>query len=284
MNSTGFTETFGWDYLPKKLAEYMGTPAFIFAYVILVLIMLVLKNKEWKEIFVYPFILQILTVFNPILLHFLIPKLRLNSRYYRFFWILPAALVMGFFCVWILSKIRYRILKCIVLALALGSICYAGFPHRIYYRDEEPLEWPFVLEKENEYKVPDFVIELDEIIHSEGKENPLVVYGYREQHFMRQYDGKVRSVFKRNDTHVLPSYIPEEVQEIMVSDDYKEILRLLVIFGNQPDGEKFAEALDALDVDYIILDNNVNGNADYAKNLGYECIGNADSRYVFKVK
>ncbi|MGI6094983.1 MAG: hypothetical protein ACOYBL_06070 [Lachnospiraceae bacterium] len=137
--------------------------------------------------------------------------------------------------------------------------------------------------KENEYKIPNYIVELSDILHSEGLEEPIVVYGYTEQLFLREYDGRVRSVFARNDTLSMQIYAEEEIEEIMASDRYKDKLWMLVFQGCHPEKEILDEALEVLNVDYMVLNNSVNGNGDYAMELGYECIGNVENRYVFRI-
>lgn len=281
MYSVDFTEAFDWDYLLRTWLEYCGTPAFMVVYIIILLILLIQKNRTWREVFVYPFLIQLLTVFNIFLLDFLIPKLSLTTRYYRFFWILPVSVLLGIFCVWMISKIRVRVCKAVVLFLFIGGILYVGYPCRAYNYDS--VGWPSMSAKENEYKIPNYIVELSDILHSEGLEEPIVVYGYTEQLFLREYDGRVRSVFERNDTLYMQTYSEEEMEQILASDRYKDKLWLLVFQGRHLEKEVLDEALEALNADYIVLDNSVNDNADYAMDLGYECIGNAENRYVFRV-
>lgn len=273
-----FTDKYDWDFLGKVLAEYKGTWIFLAAYVAMVLIYLLQKNRQLREIFVYPFLIQLLTVYNIFILDPLIPKLGLTTRYYRFLWILPVVPVIGIFSVWLLQKVTYKAAKPVLFCFITAGIIAVGFNHRILQTEG----WPSNMKLENSYKVPDEIIEVSALLHSEGVKDPVVIYGYQEILLMRGYDASIISPIGREDIINLRPYTLEEVNQVFDSDRYAEQLKLYAIYGHQMERAVFEKAVKALEVDYMVLEKDSNISS-YTKHLGYECIGETHGRSVYRI-
>ena len=107
--------------------------------------------------------------------------------YYRFFWMLPVTLVLAYTAVQIydLCHEKYRIYAAIGLTLVMilgGDFVYNN--------------WRYT-KAENAYHVPQKVVELCDLMHTEGRE-VLAIFPMELMQYVRQYDSTICLPYGRN--------------------------------------------------------------------------------------
>lgn len=119
--------------------------------------------------FLYYLVFLALTVYNPVLVKYVIPKVHFESEYYRFIWILPVIPGAAYYAVRIVEAVRFRWLKAVTALILAAVIVTTGTPVPGIAKD-------YVM-AENIYKVPNELRSVCDVIHQDcDKEQPKVVF------------------------------------------------------------------------------------------------------------
>ena len=86
----------GIGYLLKCLNMYTGGTGFFAMYLIAVAFILIKGDRRERELFLYPAVVLILTVFNPVVPIVLDRIFDVSSEYYRLFWIAPVIVAVPY--------------------------------------------------------------------------------------------------------------------------------------------------------------------------------------------
>lgn len=129
-----------------------------------------------------------------------------EELYYRFFWMLPMTLTIAYalVCVYHLYQGRYQ--KAVFVLLAATVMLCGDFVYD---------NWRYT-KAQNQYHVPQSVVEICDLIHAEGRE-VMAVFPSELMQYVRQYDGTICMPYGRN---VLVSdwKINHELNDIMEAE------------------------------------------------------------------
>ena len=271
-----------WLFLFRVLSIYKGSWLFIGLYIAALAMLCLRNNKKLKEIFCYPFLVQLLTIFNIFILQFFIPKFDLTLRYYRFFWILPIGILLGLLSMALLERMKRRLLQGFMFVVLLISMVWSSTEVAVYKRENVPN----LAELKNELKVPVETIYISKIIHSEGIKNPVVIYDFMDILTMRQYDASIISPIGRedilDDAISQRKYSLEEIQKVYQAEDYVTKMKLFVAYGEPMKPEILEQALKALRVDYMVLTRYSPASNNIAS-LGFKSVGSYGDKIVYRV-
>lgn len=135
-----------------------------------------------------------LTVFNILIMRYVVVLLKLEDEYYRFLWLLPVTVLIGYAATHFTVRWQSRIARTAALAGLTAVIVFTG---------KTVLARGFTL-AENLYKVPDEVIQICEVIHEDsGAENPKVITEFDLAVLVNQYDPSVSLEISYGDVPTL---------------------------------------------------------------------------------
>jgi len=183
----------GWRFVLTCLERYQGEGWF-FLWFLAGLIYLWWSDRkagtEEKEIsqrsmirWSIPYVIVLaLTVFNVVLMRFVVSKLGMEDEYYRFIWLLPVTVVTGFAAARVVVRRRSWWMQMALIAALSAVMLFTG---------KTILGRGFSL-AENLYKVPSEVIEISEIIHEDSdEENLKVIAEFDLVVLLNQYDPSI---------------------------------------------------------------------------------------------
>ena len=233
------------EYLFKCLEKYNGSTGFLVLFFVMLIFVAVYADDRVKRIFVPLSVIMVLTVYNP-LFPFLLTKItKIDSEYYRFFWITPVVVLVPYvFTKLILAiidgKIKNKapiiVLALLVIVMSAKSVTESGM--RI---------------AENKYKIPNELIEISKIIHADSdKEYPKAFLEFEYNMQMRQYDAKMLLTIDRED--YLYAVSNEYTTEMIDSDEFPQyrLLAGLIRYQNV-EPEKIVEGLKLTNTEYVVL-------------------------------
>lgn len=188
------------------------------------------KRKERRIFFIYMPVVILLIYFNPLFYHIFFQLLG-NEIYFRICWMLPVILVIAYAAVCLIERTggKWQILSS---SLVIAFVMISG---RLVYTN------PLYRVAENEYHVPEAVVEICDTVHTPGRE-VLVVFPPELILYVRQYDPTVCMPYGRDYTSVpsallreqmeaevyhlaeLAPYVEESHSHFIVLDEKKEIL------------------------------------------------------------
>lgn len=235
----------GIGYLGECLTLYQGSCAYILLFIAGVLYVLLKGTKEEKNIFMPCTIAMLLTVYNPLAPVVIDKFFDISSEYYRLFWITPVIVLVPFVASKLLDGKKdtgektqsSAIVLMIAIAVLAGNYVYTqGIPFA-----------------QNVYKVPDELIEVSDIIHSDcDGEYPKAFFEYEYNMQIRQYDPKMLLTIDREDYIYAVNY---SYTDDMIADEVRPTNRILaVLVRNQNvDRDDFIRALEDTKTEYIVL-------------------------------
>lgn len=185
-----FIHELGINFVKVCLNNYWGHVSFFGIYIALIFCLLFSKKNELKMISIYTVFL-FLTIFNPVLVKYVYSKFQLDDVYYRFFWLLPVSILLGYGCIRCI-ELGSSTLKRILLSL--GIICmilFIGSPVKYF---SSAFKIP-----DNLYKVPDEVLAVSGYIHQDSsEENPCAAVAPDLIMTLRQYDASIQLTLYRD--------------------------------------------------------------------------------------
>lgn len=148
-----------------ELLERMYTPVF---FLLGILWDIFYHKRKEAVVFLYYVIFLALTVYNPFLVRYIVPKVDFENEYYRFIWILPVIPGVAYYAVRLVSLIEFKTGKVLLAVLLGGVIIITGTPI-------PGIAQNFAM-AENIYKVPNELRSICDVIHEDSKkEEPRVV-------------------------------------------------------------------------------------------------------------
>ena len=233
------------EYLFKCLEKYNGSTGFLVLFFVMLIFVAVYADDRVKRIFVPLSVVMVLTVYNPLFPLLLTKITKIDSEYYRFFWITPVVVLVPYvFTKLILAiidgKIKNKapiiVLALLVIVMSSKSVTESGM--RI---------------AENKYKIPNELIEISKIIHADrDKEYPKAFLEFEYNMQMRQYDAKMLLTIDRED--YLYAVSNEYTTEMIDSDEFPQyrLLAGLIRYQNV-EPEKIVEGLKLTNTEYVVL-------------------------------
>ncbi len=204
------------------------------------------KEKDIKEIFVYPLVFYGLTIFNPFVHWILIKKMGFAGRSHRFFWILPMVFVLSWLAVEATCRISDIRKRCLLWFVLVSGCFLAGRPMTLeeHYRTE------------NIYKVTDEVLDISEKLEELEGENEKRVF-FNESHInyiIRQYDPSICLLINPHQFEKLTG-IEEDVY-LSNPENFTDLEKLIFYFCNhfsEISYEFVENELREAEIEYLIL-------------------------------
>lgn len=236
-----------WLFVLKCLDEYWaGCPFLIYFFVGLIWTYVCKKGKEARVFWYYTIVLG-LTVYNPLIIHYVVPRLVDAELYYRFFWILPVTIGVAYFFTLGVAECKKNWMKWVVTAVLMAVIVTTSSVNgNIIYNVHLP---------ENLYKVPDAVLYACDIIHRDydGEGDPKVIFTDEYEIYVRQYDPSIRLTIDRNTRlYYNGSSVVGEVKE---NNAYKRRKRILDVLNSAEEVsvKKFRKAMKKTKTNYLVV-------------------------------
>ena len=110
-----------------------------------------------------------------------------EELYYRFFWMLPMTLVIAYTLVQLYHLYAGKYKKLLVVLLVLVLMASGNFLYN---------NWRYS-KAENEYHVPQNVVDICDLIHTDGRE-VMALFPMELMQYVRQYDGTICMPYGRN--------------------------------------------------------------------------------------
>lgn len=231
------------------------------------------RDKLYKYQYGYGTIMAILTIFNPLAVGWLVKLCGLQERYYRFYWIIPAAPLIGIFFAGTLQK-RIKLQDRIMALIAAAVIIALCGNFKIYEIEDK---------KANIYKINEEVIEITELIHEYAPEMEIInaYYGNDILVEIRTYDASIHTPIGRYERSALTEIEGMEEQAREYNNGY--LLVLMEYEGIEFPAERVASAFDEYGINCYIR-KKTNFSDAYVSSLGLTLIGQTEGYEVYWYK
>lgn len=263
-------------FLAESFHTYTGGNKIWLLFPVALIVIFLFGKKEDRKLFVGVLAVEGLTVFNPLLIRFLLKVFGYDNRYLRLFWMILSFVTIAYAVNLVIFRCKKRSCR-----IAAGIICAAlvvmlGTP--VFWGENA---FPYTPAK-NEYFTEDEILGLANILHSEEIEKPRVLYGRIMLPYC-QYDPGVRSVISRKCLLDLEGHTMEEFLELDgYSDEMKTICRVYYYGDYSVPADTFYKYVRKFRIHYV-----VSATAElnsYLEKTGMTFLGNSGQYSVWKVK
>ena len=189
-----------WTEMQKWMERYVGEHPFLLIFAVDALIFLLIANKSIRKSIIVPLLCLVPIVINPVLYKYIYR----TQRYWRFFWILPVAALIGMAFADLSQKMNKQWVKCIGLIATAGTIVLLGqnifLPGSGKFRPTDSL-----------YKIDPTIRQKCDIILADNP-NPKCIFQW-EYWETRQYSGYITQMYGRDiDGYIIgPSSVARKV-------------------------------------------------------------------------
>ncbi len=262
----------GLNFLFKCIALYNGS-SFCLVLYLLGLVFIALKGgKELKRIFLYPGLIILFTVYNPLLPLIINRFFDINKEYYRFMWIPPVCILPAFLAAaYVMGEGRSRGFR--IVGFAGFLLLFAGIGSFVYGKGYVPAE--------NVYKIPNEVMAVSKLIRENtDMKYPVAVMDRDMQMEIRQYDATILLACDR--TQYL-DFLGDVDEDQLTREKNEYVNRLLSVIAKYEkiDKDSFREALNKTNTQFVVVER-VSPMLRYLSDAGLESVGTTGSRVVFK--
>ena len=236
---------------------------------------LIWGRKRNSRIFIGYTLFLLLTVYNPLVVKYMIPRFKFENEYYRFIWIIPVVPAVAYYGVRLVTMFKKKWLR-VLLAIAVS----VGF--MILGNPLDGVVTNFAM-TENIYKVPNDLRAVCDVIH-QNQENdfPRVVFDNGLNSIVRQYDAGIATVISRNASiYRAGSTVAGTYDED--SSFYKRQKALLDVIDYHiyEDKEGFRSALKKSKTDFIVTLAEQT-DSEWLTDCGCELIAQTESHLIYK--
>ncbi len=256
LNVNNFYETF---------TMYVGNNILYLFIPIAILVFFMQLKKEYKKIGGVIGLILVFAIYNPIS-YKLIQKAGEGSAYYRFLWIVPSWLAIGYLLYEVIKLIENRYIQLLVVCLISMGIIAGNV-------DSSELAL-----KENVYQIPSEIINIAEqlniLMEIDGVGEARIIADYQVCNTIRQYDARILFPITPIAISSLDSNLSEENINGVISmlcNNRADILTNVVV-----------EILEKEDIKYVIINKNHTISYDYMINLSWEICGESSNYYILK--
>lgn len=262
---------FFWECLNIFDSTFTNTIRIILVGYTLMLIYYLIRGT-WKErtFFVFAPIILMVLVLNPWAAWQYVDKLSLHNRFFRFFWLLPVAILyMYFFINVVLKKFGKKKQLAVGIVLGLGMVAavwnLTNVTNCLYTGNDSNTGMLMV---DNRYKVQDDVLIAADIIAADKQdagEEVRVLYDYFTYIEIRTYDASVIPVLQGNDIHTWRNIgvIQEQIDTAIAEGDWLDLINMM-FSGIVVDAKGYLDvdtqilrtALQETNTEYVILPDN----------------------------
>lgn len=268
-------EELGFKYVRICFENYWGECLFFWIFLLGLFWTLVRRKKNESVIFWQYTLFLFLTVYNPLVVKYLVPLLGFENEYYRFIWILPVIPGVAYYAVSFIFMGKGKIQKGVKIILAVLLLGLAGVPLQGIVRD-----FSFV---ENIYKIPDDLRAICDVIKKDSdRENPRVVFGDGLNNSARQYDPSLHLVLNRNVIlYIAGSDVIGTFDEERPFFKRQKIMIDVVMYEKEVKKSIFKKVLNKTRTDYLVLPIARN-NHDYIRECGCVPLAQTENYVVYR--
>lgn len=264
----------GLSFVKVCLNNYWGNICF-FGFFSACILWFFCRKKHSTNLFLIYTAFLFLTIYNPIFVKYIFSKLGSDKIYYRFFWLLPVSLILGYCCINIIDYTKSKFASCIMSITLILLIVLTGAPVKNIFKD---LSMP-----DNLYKVPDSLLEICDIIHRNSEnENPKIVAPDATVHMLiRQYDPSLLLTIERNTLLYRLGNPNFNINEEKASYKTQDAIMEVVYYNDTSRTDSFLDAISKTETDYVILYDSSPVN-DYLQQNGFVNIGVCEGYVVYQ--
>ncbi len=261
----------GYSYIFYCVLNYCGKCLYLILYLLFLLYLLIKGKRDEKRIFLYPAILIIVTVLNPVFPVLINSFFDVNKEYYRFLWIIPVVPALAYFAADKICKVDNTIGKRVTLFLiaAIAFICTGSFVYADGYNPQE-----------NIYKIPYDVMDVANIIHDNGTvKYPKAVCDFELHMELRQYDATILLAIDRSE---YLDVINNEPIDSQVEEERRFVNGILdvTLRGERPSYKDFQDCLDATNTEFVVIKSDNTHLLSYLEGAGLKRVGATKERIV----
>lgn len=230
----------------ESIKTYTGNNPIWLLYPVALVLIWFFGKKEDRKLFIGVLITECLTIFNPFAVKILLDVFGFGNRFVRFLWIIVFFITIAYALTLIIfasKKIWLRILTggvCLALIAVIGIPVFKGADGFPYAKTT------------NAYFVDQEIIDLSNIIHSEGLEQPrvlsdglLLIY--------RQYDPDITSYVSRRILQKIEKCSEEKfMKKKKIKDWMKKIVAVYYYHDFSLAAEEFQNLVRGSRISYII--------------------------------
>lgn len=248
----------------NNVSAYIGGSGIIWLYLISVIYILI-ADKHKRTSVIYPTLILMLIVVNPISYQYIWTRL-LETTYWRTLWMIPMIAIIAYAMVSIILTAKNYIIKGVIVVAFAAIICFCGDNVYRYDVNFETVQ--------NQYKIPQEVIEVADALNELKKdnENAVVVVDGTLYSYIRQYDTGIRLLYGRDAEGYISSIYDNDAKYGL----YQQVK------SNITDKYWFTTALEIFEVDYFVLKNNVQLDEEYLEEKGYVWTENVSNYKIYK--
>ena len=264
----------GLSFVKVCLNNYWGNICF-FGFFAACILWFFCRKKHSTNLFLIYTAFLFLTIYNPIFVKYIFSKLGSDEVYYRFFWLLPVSILLGYCCVNIIDYSKTKFGTYALSFVLTILIILTGSPVKNIFTD---ISMP-----DNLFKVPDSLLEICNIIHRDSEdENPKIVAPDTTIHMLiRQYDPSLLLTIDRNTLLYRlgnPNFaFDENTPSYQVQDAIMEV----VYYNDISQKNKFINAIEKTKTNYIIL-YDTSPICDFLQENSFENIGITDGYVIYR--
>lgn len=205
------------EYYKVTFTNYWWYGLFFVIYLAALLYIVRQKSVLMKQIFVWPFLILLLTVFNPLVMEPILQITDWHNRYSRFFWMLPVEILCAYVLACVIEKQRSAEEK-FALTVFIGCLIF------LCGSSATKLELD-----DNIYKIDQSVIDVAERLSElSDQENPVVFYDEELYYWIRQYDPSFIAALPYSEMVI---YRWEDAANIDVSEQYESKKKAMAMFA-----------------------------------------------------
>lgn len=170
------------EMLIKTNDLFWNHTVFFVLYLISILALYIIKDKNSKVLVWYPLLVMGLIIYNPFIYYILKLFFTDSTEYVRLFYILPINFTLAYMACIVLDMVDTKLRRLLMISLLLIIIIVSG---KTFYFDNT------FVPRENWYKLPQEILDIHNYIS--GVNEPIVMLIPDDlRSYMRQYDAGVR--------------------------------------------------------------------------------------------
>lgn len=241
-------------FLMNGYRTFHGTGMYFGLYLIGMVYLWYRLKKEDRTTYIYPFVLILAALWNPVVTQFVWMKLFDYLTIPRIYNVLFITVFIAFAAAWFISEIpsdKKKLLWIGIFSIIIVSCGNLKFSNAAYAKAE------------NLYRFPDYAIDMADTILADNEE-PKIAVPYEIAHYFRGYSTKIKLLFGENATYGRIESLSSDTNE------YKVYEQLLL---ETPDLERIAQLTEAEDCDYIVFNTTFHEFEDEPQAYGFQSVG-----------
>lgn len=259
----------GIEFFRDYFWRYWGNMLYLIPYLGILLYLGRYGSKLMKQIFVWPFIILLFTVYNPLVMGPVLELTGWADRYSRFFWIIPVEILCAYVLAMVIERQKNMGNKAAMVCFVLCMVLICG--------NKQIKEIP----DENIYKMDDYILELSELIDKEStEEQPVVIADANVYYQIRQYDPTILMAINNTEMNL---YGENYDGEVSWEDQYLSQSNACYMFmrGMEIDADIAKEIFAGRNVEFFVR--NVDYYSDeYIQTLNLSYVGEVDGYEVYR--